>query len=430
MALLVTVGLTAAACVNTDTPTPPHHSLPPVLGQHHGSADVAGQPAPAGTGQLDAVSCAGPLYCWAVGTSGTTATVSTPSTPSTPSTASSTTTSTTSPPAPATITVVDATTDGGRTWTAQPLSLPGTPALTGISCPSIHLCMAVGLSGSADSGLVLTTRRGGADWEEASTPAGAVAITAVDRSSATACMAISSDGTTFWSAQSTDFGRTWQRGGTLPAGLQGADGLSCVPGGSCLVTGFTDTTGGHGQGAIVISLDGGTTWTASDVPAGTGLLQSVSCATSTSCLAAGTTSTTVSAVVPAKGAVLASDDGGHTWSRSASARSVDDIFGVDCPSAVICAMVGTRWVGHPPVGMGAVAQSRNGGGSFVASTTAYTPLPLTALACPTPRRCVAVGGDTVARMVLPPARSRRTHPSTSQSVPSTRVRPNGVRPAS
>jgi photosystem II stability/assembly factor-like uncharacterized protein len=379
-----------------------------------------GQPAPAGTGQLDAVSCAGPLHCWAVGTPET----SSATTPSSGATTASTAppTTTTSAGTPAGGAVIDATSDGGLTWTAEPVSLPGTPALTGISCPDVQHCMAVGLSGTATSGLVLTTRRAGADWRAATAPAGAVVVTAVDCSTAVDCTAIASDGTTFWSALSTDFGRTWQRGGDLPPGLQGADGLSCTPGAACLVTGFTATTGGHGQGAIVLSLNGGTTWTAADVPAGTGLLQSVTCATMSSCLAAGTTSSTVSAVVPAKGALLASDDGGHTWMRAVRASWVDDIFAVDCPSPLVCAMVGAKWIGHPAVGTGAVAQSRNGGTTFVASRTAYTPLPLTALACPTASHCVAVGGDTVARLTLVRPETSRSHGSTT-SVRSDRARP-------
>ena len=63
--------------------------------------------------------------------------------------------------------------------------------------------------------------------------------------------------------------------------------------------------------------------------------------------------------------------------------------------------VGTDWVGTPAVGTGAVARSSDGGSSFTAVTTEYTPVPLTALACPTPGNCVAVGGDTVARITLP-----------------------------
>jgi photosystem II stability/assembly factor-like uncharacterized protein len=150
----------------------------------------------------------------------------------------------------------------------------------------------------------------------------------------------------------------------------------------------------------VLSIDGGATWTAADVPAGTGLLQSAICVTFTSCLAAGTTSTTVSAVVPAKGALLESDDGGQTWTRTSRSSSIDDIYGVACPSPRVCAMVGTRWIGEPPVGTGAVAQRHDGKAAFSASTTAYTPLPLTALACPSVRRCIAVGGDTLARISL------------------------------
>ena len=63
-------------------------------------------------------------------------------------------------------------------------------------------------------------------------------------------------------------------------------------------------------------------------------------------------------------------------------------------------MVGTDWVGLPAVGTGAVAQSVDGGQTFRASTAAYVPLSLTALACPTSTACVAVGGNTVARLTL------------------------------
>ena len=163
------------------------------------------------------------------------------------------------------------------------------------------------------------------------------------------CLAIASDGTTFWAARSTDFGHTWERQGTLPGGLQEAGDLSCVSGASCLVTGFTATTAGHGQGSIVTSTDDGVTWTAATVPAGTGIVHSAVCADSTTCLAVGTTSTSVSAIVPAKGAELTSDTDGQTWTRTSVHQPIDDIYGVECPSPLVCAMVGTEWVGqHRP----------------------------------------------------------------------------------
>jgi len=392
--VLVTLGLTAAAC--TTVPAPKSPGAPRVLGQQKGAPAVVGQPAPAGTGQLDAVTCTGPTHCWAVGAG--------------PAGTTGTTSSVPSSPAP----VIDATVDGGKTWTAQPLTLTPAPALTAVSCPSARLCMAVGLSGTGTAGVVLTTGDGGVNWVQASIPAGAIVVTGVVCAGAQDCTAIASDGTTFWSAHSTDFGHTWEREGDLPAGFLDAGDLSCVAGAACLVTGFTATTAGHGQGAIAISTDGGATWTAAAVPTGTGLLHGADCATISSCLAVGTTSTTVSALVPAQGALLTSDDGGHTWARAAGPEPIDDIFGIDCPSPSICAMVGTNWIGTPAVGTGAVAHSSDGGADFTASATEYTPLALTGLSCPTTQHCVAVGGDTVARIALAaPAAARRVSPAST-----------------
>jgi hypothetical protein len=375
--VLVTLGLTAAAC--TTAPAAKAPSEPSVLGQQKGTPAVVGQPAPAGTGLLDAVTCAGPTHCWAVGAPGPAAAASTGTTSSVPPTAA---------------TVIDATVNGGKTWTGQAVTLAPAPALTGISCPGTQLCMAVGLSGTGTAGVVLTTKDAGATWAQASVPTGAIVVTTVACADATDCTAIASDGTTFWSAHSTDFGRTWVREGDLPPGFLDAGNLSCVTGAACLVTGYTATTAGHGQGAIAISTDGGVTWAAATVPAGTGLVQDAVCATISSCLAVGTTSTTVSAV---------------------------DMFGVACPSRSTCAAVGTNWIGTPVVGTGAVARSDDGGATFAASATEYTPLALTSLSCPTTQRCVAVGGDTVARITLPHTTSSGTggrgHTSPRSTVP-------------
>ena len=63
-------------------------------------------------------------------------------------------------------------------------------------------------------------------------------------------------------------------------------------------------------------------------------------------------------------------------------------------------MVGTMWMGSPAVGSGGVAQSIDGGATFQALSVAYVPLTLTALSCPTASACVAVGGDSPARITL------------------------------
>ena len=86
--------------------------------------------------------------------------------------------------------------------------------------------MAVGLSGSGTAGVVVTTGDGGATWAQASVPAGAIVVTSVVCASAIDCTAIASDGTTFWSAHSTDFGQTWAAGGRPPARVAWTPGIS------------------------------------------------------------------------------------------------------------------------------------------------------------------------------------------------------------
>jgi hypothetical protein len=378
---MVTLGLAAAAC--TARPTPSARTAPPVLGAQPGTPAVTGQPAPSGTDQLAAVSCSDAEHCWAAGA-----------------------------PGPGAATVIDATVDGGLTWAAQSVPHSPSPALSGISCPDARYCMTVGSSSASPAtGVVLTTNDGGGAWVDGTVPSNAIDVISVECASVADCTVIAGDGTHFWSDHSVDFGHSWQREGDLPVGLVDTGNMSCTAAGICFVAGYSATTTGHGQGAIVVSVDGGVTWTAADVPAGTGLLHSVTCATATNCLAAGTTATTVSDVVPARGELLHSSDSGHTWTTAATTPPVDDVQAIDCPERLVCAMVGTRWIGRSTIGTGAAARSKNGGVSFAASTTAYTPLGLAALACPTAAQCISVGGDTVARITLPQVKKvgSRTH---------------------
>ena len=118
----------------------------------------------------------------------------------------------------------------GRLGTGQPLALTSAPTLDGDLVSrrqAVHGCRVERLG---PAGVVLTTRNAGSTWDEVPPPAGAIVVTSVACTSATDCTAIASDGTTFWSAHSTDFGHTWERGGALPAGLQDAGGLSCLGG--------------------------------------------------------------------------------------------------------------------------------------------------------------------------------------------------------
>ena len=234
------------------------------------------------------------------------------------------------------------------------------------------------------------------------------------------CTAIVSSGTATSSVHSTDFAASWHQEGDLPASFQAGNDLTCVHGGTCLVAGYVPTSNGHGQGAVAVSTDGGQTWALATVPSRAGVLRSAACLSTSECLAVGSTSTTVSDVVPAKGEVLRSVDGGHTWTATARAVPVEDVYGLACPSAELCTMVGTYWVGYPAAAAGAVAQSGDGGHVFRLSPAAYIPTTLTGLSCPSTTACVAVGGRTVARITLiTPQPAPRATPTRSTSTTST-----------
>ncbi len=371
------MAVTGSGCALTGHPAATR--APHVLGEPKGTPLVLGQPAPPGTGELGAVSCANARRCWAVGVAGPNPVSPTGKT-----------------------TVIVATTNGGITWRGQHVVGGSTPQLSGISCPTKTECMAVGSNGASlpGSGVVVTTTDAGAAWSLATAPTNALTVMSVACATPIDCTAIVSDGAATWSAHSIDFGRSWQQEGALPSLFLPGHDLTCIAGDSCLVAGYVPTSNGHGQGAVALSTDGGHTWAPATVPPGVGLLQSATCSAATQCLAAGTTNSTVSDVVPAKGQILHSADGGHTWQSLAAPVPVDDVFGITCPSSKQCALVGTKWVGLPPIGTGAVAQSLNGGLTFRPSKAAYTPITLTALACPTTTSCVAVGGDTLARLTL------------------------------
>jgi photosystem II stability/assembly factor-like uncharacterized protein len=275
--------------------------------------------------------------------------------------------------------------------------------------------MAVGSNGASvpGSGVVFTTDGAGTAWRQVAAPPGVLAIGSVVCPARSECTVVVNDGAAVWSARSTDFGGTWQRLGNLPAGFVGTDVMSCTEGGPCLIGGYVPTGTGHGTGAVALSADGGQSWALASVPSGTGLLQDAACLSASACLAVGSTSTTVSDVVPAPGQLLRSKDGGHTWAAAAAPPVAG--YGIACPSARVCALVGTTWTGNPAVGSGAVAQSRDGGATFKESTSAYVPFPLTAVDCPTAARCVAVGGATLARISLLPPATRRGTPQSRTS---------------
>lgn len=339
---------------------------------------------PTGTGSLDAVSCGSSSDCWAVGLA-----------PAEPDSAAS----------GRSHAVVDGTADGGRSWRADAVPVPGAASLIGVDCSGPRACMAVGADvvGGATQGLVLVTTDRGRRWTVMHAPAGATDLVAVDCTAPGDCTVLAGQGPGYWAASTMDDGAVWQHLGTLPGGLAGVSSLACTSTGTCLAAGNTPTTPGKGAAAVAVTADGGMTWSSATLPPGTGPLHDVNCPAPAQCLAVGTKSPTTIGVAQGQGEVLSSTDAGTTWTTVAAPASVGDAFGIACPTASRCAVVGTGWtMSKPPGPTGGVAASMDGGGTWLGTSARYVPVGLAAVSCPTATNCVAAGSDELARITLPP----------------------------
>ncbi len=137
-------------------------------------------------------------------------------------------------------------------------------------------------------------------------------------------------------------------------------GIACPSGTACFAVGD--------NGTILASTDGGATWT----PQNSGIattIYSIACPTTAICYAAGL-----------GGTVLATTNGGATWSRQAS-TTTQTLYGISCPSSSVCFAAGTT---------GVVLATNNGGAAWTVQATG-TQHYLYAITCPSTTTCVAVG---------------------------------------
>jgi hypothetical protein len=250
---LAALALVAAACSSSSAPGAGTTTASTFAGGSPwlGTFTTATLPEPVNA--LTDVACATALRCWAVG---------------------STVGGSGAPNGAAVI----ATTDGGATWTNQPI--PGSVGyLSRIACSDRRTCVAVGQAAQTSNGqaISIATTDGGASWTVVPSPDTVLDITALTCRADRSCLAVGTTANGSAALTEPSPGSAWVQRGPLPTGITGATAISCTTARICLVTGSVAVAADHSTGTVALTTDGGTTWAAEATPKGLGELNGISC---------------------------------------------------------------------------------------------------------------------------------------------------------
>ncbi len=219
------------------------------------------------------------------------------------------------------------TTNSGASW-SEPAAGAGF-GLSGVSCPTASRCVAVGSYKNGQAALFTTN--GGATWtrEPMPNPGGTFGDTygPISCSTASDCVTISDFDK---SEITTDGGRSWSSGGALPSSLVKVSAVECPTPSECLALGQTSGS------ALVYTRNGGSSWSMAKLPPGIIALNGISCPTASHCVAI--TSNIEGAGESASGpAVIVTKDGGTSWSVGYPLpKPVVRLDLLSCPTATVC----------------------------------------------------------------------------------------------
>lgn len=282
----------------------------------------------------------------------------------------------------------------------QPVSASGLPArggipLSGIAkliCLSSQRCIAAGLVNPLTGGIALTTNAGTTWSLVAQDPVSELSGTALTDLACDSpiCVAVGHQpdrvtGPRGLILVSHDGGSTWTQANS---GASELFGVSCSSPVVCSAVGFSVYGGANGQMAVHTT-DGGRTWVGASLPSDITQLVYVACTDHDVCLAAGH-------VQDALTAVLRSTTGGQSWThQSTYVEPLAAISNLDCSTEGSCVIAGAV---SPPTST--VVWSNNAGGTW---NTAHVPskiFDISDVACASRSRCVAIAEQVIRRKLV------------------------------
>ena len=313
---------------------------------------------------LQGITCRGPAFCFAVGSSG-------------------------SKPG---IVRYD-----GAHWTTMASPAVSGGLLYGVACSSTTKCFAVGSRGPTGNKRTLVERWNGSSWQVVSTPnaPGSNELRSVACPTASFCAAAGSSNVEVRPVALVEHwnGQSWKV--MANPRLEGSGysesaltGMSCTSAKQCFAAGSTEWN--YTVKTLILRWDG-RAWSVSARQGANGpqkVLYGVSCASGTACMAVGQTQSDPPIVL------LKDRWNGKQWSLTASPQKgprTDLLFNaVSCASPTACLAVGNRNY--------SVSYAERWDGTTWSRTTPQPPgMNLSGVACPTANECYAVGGNAVER---------------------------------
>jgi hypothetical protein len=248
-----------------------------------------------------------------------------------------------------------------------------------------------GLSTSSGAATTLSTPHGVA-------PKGISELVAASCPTVTHCVAVgTATGSTRskpipGAASTVNGGASWSKG-SLQGGPNEVADVSCATKKKCVgVGGSVGATPTVSTAGVVVTNNGGVSWTGRLLAGVDGMLGSVACPSTTRCVAVGES---LSASDQESSLVFTSSDGGASWAPGTLPNGTDGLNDVSCPSTKFCLAVGTSYPTGGPTAVGVIdaIYSKDGGSSWTTTTSPGAGL-VSAVSCASSRVCVVVASTT------------------------------------
>ncbi|MHB8263301.1 MAG: IPT/TIG domain-containing protein [Acidimicrobiales bacterium] len=265
-------------------------------------------------------------------------------------------------------------------------------ALNGVSCPSTASCIAIGTYvNSSNVALPLIETLSDGSWKPSvgALPTGmylasGYAFSGLSCPTATYCVAI---GTYMSSnvAPKTSFpliytlsSGAWKM--TSESAASYISSISCPSTTTCYVAGYSNS----GGGIVIATTNGGSTWSTENIPAGVGGLSGISCPSAATCYVAGYSNS-------GGGIVIATTNGGSTWTtESIPPGGISGFTGIVCPSTTTCYVAGYSNSGGAQSSASIIATT-NGGSTWTTESIPSGISGVGSFSCPSVTTCYAVG---------------------------------------